>query len=57
MTSSDERNEPPADGTSAEASPDPAASRARFIRTLVRVLSVQVVALALLWILQARYHG
>ena len=57
MTSSDEPNEPPADSTSAEASPDPAASRARFIRTLVRVLSVQVVALALLWILQARYHG
>jgi hypothetical protein len=32
-------------------------SHARFIRTLVRVLSVQAVTLILLWLLQARYHG
>ena len=57
MTSSDERIESSSDATPAETPPDQAASRARFIRTLVRVLSVQVVALALLWILQARYHG
>jgi hypothetical protein len=30
-------------------------SRARFRVTLVRVLSVQAVTLALLWLLQARY--
>ena len=30
---------------------------ARFRTTLVRVLLVQVVALALLWLLQATYHG
>ena len=37
--------------------PDPTASRARFIRTLVGVFSMQAVALALLWLLQARYGG
>ena len=29
----------------------------RFRRTLMRVLAVQVVTLALLWLLQATYHG
>ena len=29
----------------------------RFRKTLVRVLLVQVVALALLWLLQATYHS
>lgn len=38
-----------------EASVEPASSRARFRRTLVRVLAVQAVALALLWLLQSRY--
>lgn len=31
------------------------AGRARFRATLVRVMAVQVVALVLLWVLQARY--
>ena len=31
--------------------------KARFRRTLVRVLALQAVALALLWFLQAAYHG
>jgi hypothetical protein len=35
----------------------PAADRSTFRRTLVRVMIVQVVALALLWLLQARYGG
>ena len=30
---------------------------ARFRRTLVRVLLVQVVTLAILWLLQATYHS
>jgi hypothetical protein len=30
---------------------------ARFRRTLVRVLAMQVVALVLLWLLQIRYSG
>jgi hypothetical protein len=29
----------------------------RFRQTLVRVLTIQVVTLALLWLLQARYAG
>lgn len=29
----------------------------RFRRTLVRVMTVQVVTLLLLWLLQSRYHG
>lgn len=33
---------------------DPVA-RARFRKTLVRVMSVQVITLALLWLLQMRY--
>ena len=37
-----------------DARPD---ARQRFRRTLVRVLTIQVIALALLWILQARYAG
>jgi hypothetical protein len=32
--------------------PDPAADRARFRATLVRVMAVQVVTLVLLWLLQ-----
>jgi hypothetical protein len=31
-------------------------ARANFKKTLVRVLAVQVVALAVLWLLQMRYH-
>jgi hypothetical protein len=38
-------------------SPDIEAERRRFRTTLVRVMAVQVVALALLWLLQARYGG
>lgn len=34
----------------------PEAAKARFRRTLVQVLVVQVVALALLGLLQIRYH-
>ena len=34
------------------APPDPAADRARFRRTLVRVMAVQVITLILLWLLQ-----
>jgi hypothetical protein len=30
--------------------------KARFRRTLVRVMSVQVITLVLLWLLQLRYH-
>ena len=41
--------------------PDPAArktaARNRYPRVLLRVLLVQVVALALLWFLQSRYGG
>jgi len=36
---------------------DPPRAAGRFRRTLLRVLAVQVVALALLWLLQARYAG
>lgn len=57
MTPPDDRHELGPDPESGEPSPDPAASRARFVRTLVRVFSVQAVALVLLWILQARYHS
>lgn len=35
--------------------PDAVASRRRFVRNLIRVLSVQVVTLLVLWLLQARY--
>ncbi len=35
--------------------PDPAQSK--FRRTLVTVMSVQVIALILLWLLQSRYNG
>ncbi|MEK9499663.1 hypothetical protein [Gaopeijia maritima] len=34
---------------------DPAASRARFRSTLIRVLTVQAITLALFWLLQSRY--
>jgi hypothetical protein len=37
-----------------DAPPD---ARQRFRRTLVRVLTIQVIALALLWLLQTRYAG
>ena len=39
--------------------PEPARDeeRRRFRRTLVRVLAVQVIAILLLWLLQARYSG
>ena len=32
-------------------------ARAHFRRVLWRVMTVQVVTLALLWLVQARYHG
>ena len=35
----------------------PEAARRRFRKTLVRVMTVQVVTLILLWLLQSRYHG
>jgi len=35
--------------------PDAAADRARFRRTLIRVMTVQVVTLALLWLLQVTF--
>jgi hypothetical protein len=35
----------------------PPVDRSTFRRTLVRVIIVQVVALALLWLVQARYGG
>ena len=35
----------------------PTLDRDRFRRTLVRVMSVQVVTLVLLWLLQVRYAG
>ena len=47
----------PSDPTGGAPTLEPADSRARFVRTLVRVLSVQVVTLALLWLLQSRYAG
>jgi len=34
----------------------PADTRARFKNTLIRVLTVQLIALAMLWLLQMRYH-
>lgn len=39
--------------------PEPARTeeRRRFRRTLVRVLAVQVIAILILWLLQARYSG
>lgn len=37
--------------------PTTAEARRQFRRTLVRVLIVQVVAVLLLWLLQARYSG
>jgi hypothetical protein len=40
-----------------EAAESPAAERVRFRRTLVRVLLVQAVTLALLWLVHARYHA
>ena len=36
---------------------DDQGTRTRFRKTLVRVLLVQVVALVILWLLQATYHG
>jgi hypothetical protein len=35
--------------------PDPVAEQAHFRRTLIRVMAMQVFALALLWLLEARY--
>lgn len=37
--------------------PTPDPGRAQFRRTLVRVMTVQVVTLVLLWLLQTRYAG
>ncbi len=34
-----------------------AGNKSTFKSTLIRVMAVQVVALILLWLLQARYHG
>ena len=36
---------------------DTGADRGKFLPTLVKVMSVQVVTLLLLWLLQARYAG
>lgn len=44
---------PPEPGRPADAQ----AERARFRRTLFRVMAVQLVTLLLLWLLQARYTG
>jgi hypothetical protein len=57
MSPTDDRHQPHASSLPDEPPPDPEASRSRFIRTLVRVFSLQAVALVLLWILQARYHA
>jgi len=35
--------------------PEPAPDDGRFRRTLIRVMSVQVITLILLWLLQQRY--
>lgn len=35
---------------------DPATERRTFRRTVVKVFVVQIATLALLWLLQARYH-
>lgn len=51
MSTPPERPDPPA----SEAAVDPAASRARFRSTLIRVLAVQAVTLVVLWLLQSRY--
>ena len=40
-----------------QAEPGDGSGNARFRSTLVRVLLVQVVALILLWLIQATYHG
>ena len=40
-----------------ELNDDPGEDRRKFRRTLVRVLAVQVITLAALWLLQATYHG
>ena len=51
----------PADGAGdaapANGEPGDGSGKARFRTTLLRVLLVQVVTLALLWFLQAAYHG
>lgn len=36
---------------------DPQADSARFRKTLLRVMAVQLLTLLLLWLLQARYTG
>lgn len=43
------------DPTAPSSPADPAASRSRFRRTLIRVLAVQALTLAGFWLLQARY--
>jgi len=35
----------------------PEAAKRRFRLTLVKVMTVQVITLILLWLLQSRYHG
>jgi hypothetical protein len=35
--------------------PDPVAEQAHFRRTLIRVMAMQAFALAMLWLLEARY--
>jgi hypothetical protein len=37
--------------------PSPSPERQHFRRTLVRVMTVQVITLALLWLLQSVYHA
>ncbi|MGI9627359.1 MAG: hypothetical protein ACR2QM_11035 [Longimicrobiales bacterium] len=45
------------EGRPAPGEPDSKADSPPFATTLLRVMSVQVIALVLLWLLQARYHG
>ena len=51
--SGDDQTRPP----QAESSDQGRGARTRFRKTLLRVLLVQVVTLALLWFMQATYHG
>jgi len=46
---------PPPSGDPPSGDPPPADPRARFRRNLARVMSVQVVALVLLWLLQQHF--
>ena len=45
----------PAKAASRRGAPDDSAGRAQFVKTLVRVLGVQVITLVLLWLLQKTF--